>query len=114
MLLSGCRRGVTETDIVEYPVHTVGLADKTLQTSYPATVRGRQDIEIYPQVSGRITEVRITEGQKVKKGDVLFVIDQVPYKAALQSAIADWEVANRLSEISGTITLYKALGGGAM
>lgn len=46
-------------------------------------------VEIRPQVSGLITQIRINEGQKVVKGQTLFVIDQVPYRAALAEATAN-------------------------
>ena len=56
---------------------------------YSATIRGRQDIDIYPQVSGFITKLCVEEGQDVKKGQVMFIIDQVPFQAALQTAKAN-------------------------
>lgn len=46
-------------------------------------------VEVRPQVSGLITRICIDEGQKVRKGQVLFVIDQVPYQAALAEATAN-------------------------
>lgn len=76
-----------------YAIMKVETADKELSTSYSATIRGRQDINILPQVSGTIERVCIEEGEKVKKGQLLFVIDQVPYKAALQTAEANVEAA---------------------
>ncbi len=72
-----------------YATMKVETADKELSTSYSATIRGRQDINIMPQVSGTIERVCIEEGDRVKKGQILFVIDQVPYKAALQTAEAN-------------------------
>ena len=42
--------------------------------------------EIRPQVSGRITEIRFKDGQQVKAGDILFVIDPRPYQAAAAKA----------------------------
>lgn len=66
----------------------------TMEDKYSATIRGRQDIDVYPQVSGTLQELRITEGEKVKKGQVLFIIDQVPYIAALNTAKAALEAAN--------------------
>lgn len=45
--------------------------------------------EIRPQVTGRITEIRFTDGQRVSAGDVLFVIDPRPYQAAVDKAQAD-------------------------
>jgi multidrug efflux system membrane fusion protein len=49
--------------------------------------------EIRPQVSGRITEVRFSDGQRVAQGDVLFVIDPRPYQAAVDKAQADLATA---------------------
>lgn len=72
-----------------YETMNVAVADKTVETEYSATIRGRQDINIMPQVSGTIQNLCVTEGEKVKKGQVLFIIDQVPYKAALNTAVAN-------------------------
>ena len=72
-----------------YPVLTVELSDRTLQTKYTATISGVQTVEIRPQVSGMITDILIEEGQSVTKGQVLFVIDQTPYKAAYERAVAN-------------------------
>jgi multidrug efflux system membrane fusion protein len=49
--------------------------------------------EIRPQVSGRITEIRFKDGQQVKAGDILFVIDPRPYQAATAKAAADLQSA---------------------
>lgn len=62
---------------------------RTLSQSYTAVINGRQSVEIRPQVSGTITQVCIAEGAKVKKGQTLVIIDQVPYKAALGTAVAN-------------------------
>lgn len=75
-----------------YKLITIATSDKTLSSSYPATIKGRQDIEIRPQVSGLITEVCVQEGQNVRKGQTLFVIDQVAYRAALETASANVEL----------------------
>lgn len=77
----------------EYQVMTISTTDKELQTIYSAAIRGRQDIDIYPQVSGTIEKLCVTEGQKVRRGQLLFIIDQVPYKAALKTAVANVEAA---------------------
>lgn len=62
---------------------------RTLSQSYTAVINGRQSVEIRPQVSGTITQVCIAEGAKVKKGQTLVIIDQVPYKAALETVVAN-------------------------
>lgn len=67
----------------------VSRGSRTLSQSYTAVINGRQRVEIRPQVSGTITQVCIAEGAQVKKGQTLVIIDQVPYKAALETAIAN-------------------------
>lgn len=73
----------------KYNTLTVASADQILESTYPATLRGRQAVEIRPQVSGTITEICINEGDKVRRGEVLFIIDQIPYRAALETALAN-------------------------
>ncbi|MBQ8271412.1 MAG: efflux RND transporter periplasmic adaptor subunit [Tidjanibacter sp.] len=72
-----------------YKTMTVKAADRTLTTGYAATINGCQTVEIRPQVSGMITDILINEGDFVSKGQVLFVIDQTPYKAAYEIAQAN-------------------------
>ena len=56
-----------------YAIMKVTPTDKELSTAYSATIRGRQDIDIYPQVSGMIEKLCVSEGQKVRRGQVLFI-----------------------------------------
>jgi len=72
----------------EYPVETVAAKGSTTQTTYPATIKGIQDVEIRPKVSGFITKVNVKEGQSVGAGQVLFVIDNATYQAAVRQAQA--------------------------
>ena len=89
VLCTSCQEKIPEQSPIEYSVLTLTPTNITQMESYSATVRGRQDIEIYPQIEGTIKRVCIKEGQLVKEGELLFVIDQVPYQAALQTAIAN-------------------------
>ena len=84
-----CGQAPTAMGPGEYAVMTIAQTDREIPTNYSATIRGRQDIDIYPQVSGTIWQLCVTEGQSVSKGQTLFIIDQVPYKAALQTAEAN-------------------------
>lgn len=93
VLVTSCGEKSQEASTQAYPVVTVARSAVEVTEDYPATIRGRQDIEIYPQVSGKIMQVAISEGQRVRKGQTLFVIDQVPYKAVLQTAAANVESA---------------------
>ena len=86
---TGCKQAPPAQMETGYEVMTVAPADRMILSTYSATIRGRQDIDIYPQVSGTLTKVCVTEGQRVKNGQTLFIIDQVPYEAALQTAVAN-------------------------
>ena len=65
----------------EYAVRTIGASDADLQTTYPATFKGMQDVEIRPKVGGFITKIYVKEGQQVSAGQVLFSIDDATYRA---------------------------------
>lgn len=93
VVLTGCGEAASTVPIKEYEVLNIDLADKEIMSSYSAAIRGKQDIDIYPQVSGTIVDVCINEGERVRKGQSLFIIDQIPYKAALQVAEANVETA---------------------
>ncbi len=101
MILAGCTIGVIscktekkDNEIKGYSLATITAdTDKEITTSYSASIEGKQDIDIYPQVSGYIEKLNVSEGDIVRKGEILFVIDQVPYKAALETAIANVESA---------------------
>lgn len=92
-LTASCKQAPVAQMEAEYAVLKVSPSDKVLSTTYSATIRGRQDIDIYPQVSGFLTQLCVEEGQAVRKGQILFIIDQVPYKAALETAVANVESA---------------------
>lgn len=92
-VLGSCKSNYSEESGQEYAVITLTPSEVVISESYSASVRGRQDIDIYPQVSGAITQVSVREGQQVKKGQSLFTIDQIPYKAELQTAVANLNAA---------------------
>ena len=91
--LGSCREAAAPQQQIGYSVLTVEPTNVTLTESYSVSVRGRQDIEIYPQVSGTIQRVCVKEGEKVQRGQSLFVIDRVPYEAALRTAVANVHAA---------------------
>lgn len=72
----------------DFAVVTVQPSEATLNTSYPATIKGIQDIEIRPRISGHIMKVLVDEGDFVRAGQPLFIIDKVQYEAAVNSAKA--------------------------
>lgn len=72
----------------EYPVVEVGSSSAALQTTYPATIKGVQDVQISPKVGGFIVRINVKEGQTVSAGQVLFEIDNVTYQAQVRQAQA--------------------------
>lgn len=69
-------------------VMTVETGTSDLSSSYPAIIKGKTDIDIRPQVTGFITKVHVDEGQRVRKGQTLFTLDQVQFQAAVEQAEA--------------------------
>jgi multidrug efflux system membrane fusion protein len=76
-------------------VSTLALAPHSVKpfAEFSGRITAVDYAEIRPQVSGRITEIRFKDGQQVKAGDVLFVIDPRPYQAASAKAAADLQSA---------------------
>ena len=77
----------------ELPVRTLTAGDFSTDNTYPAIIRGEDDAEIRPKVSGFITKVFVTEGQSVKAGQPLFQLDDVTYRAAVSQATASLSAA---------------------
>lgn len=76
----------------DFAVETVKTTEADLKTSYPATIKGMQDIEIRPKVAGYLTKLLVDEGATVRKGQPLFLIDSEQYQAAVNSAKAQVRV----------------------
>ena len=95
MLLASCGGGGGRPSFGdnEFPVATVGTSSTTMQSTYPATIKGVQDVEIHPKVQGFITQINVKEGQTVGVGQVLFVLDNVTYQAQVRQAQASVNTA---------------------
>lgn len=86
--------------------------DRNLSVKYSAVLEGCQDVEVRPEVAGLITKVNVKEGAHVRKGEVLFIIDQIPYRTAVQKAeamvaTAEAGVANAKLVLEGKEELFK-------
>jgi membrane fusion protein (multidrug efflux system) len=109
LLLTACNSEKGKKDYgnqAQYRTLTVEQSDQTLTSEYSARLTGRQIVEIRPQVSGNITRICINEGQQVTKGQTLFIIDQVPYQAALEVAKAS--VANAQAKMETARMEYES------
>lgn len=107
LILSSCKDRRAEENAISkyYPTEVLSPVSRTVHVQYPAVLRGRQSVDIRPQCSGLITRICIDEGNHVKKGQTLFVIDQAPYLAALKMASA-----NVLQAEARLATAHLALG----
>ncbi|MBP5338058.1 MAG: efflux RND transporter periplasmic adaptor subunit [Prevotella sp.] len=72
----------------EYPVTAVETSSAAMQSTYPATINGIQDVEIRPKTSGFLTQINVVEGQAVSAGQLLFVVDNETFQAAVRQAQA--------------------------
>lgn len=88
-VLPSCSKKDQQMQQMQAPeIATITLSPQSadLQTTFPATIKGKTDIEIRPQVTGFITKVHVDEGQRVRKGQTLFTLDQVQFNAAVDQA----------------------------
>ncbi len=96
VLLPSCKGNSDQQQGMQAPelaVMTISASDATLETAYPTSLVGKNDVEIRPQVTGFLTKVNVKEGDRVSKGQVLFNIDQVQLQAAVDQAKAAVAVA---------------------
>lgn len=72
----------------EYPVMVLNKQDANMQSVYPATIKGQEDIEIKPRIDGYIEAIYVDEGSVVRAGQILFKINSPSSEQALTSAKA--------------------------
>ena len=95
IIFPSCKGGnqQKEQQAPELAVLTVTEDNTTLETGFPTTLQGENDVEIRPQVQGFLTKVCVEEGQRVSKGQTLFMIDRVQLQAQVDAAKAAVGVA---------------------
>ena len=96
--LCSCRSDEASPDkdkkaIKTYAVMTVEPQSVTLNIQYPASLQGKQNVEIRPRVEGYVEKILIDEGASVKKGQLLFRLDGAQYEQNVRSAEADIKMA---------------------
>ena len=79
----------------EFPVVTVGTTSADMQSTYPAAIKGVQDVEIRPKAQGFLIQINVKEGQTVSAGQTLFVIDNATYQAQVRQAQATVNTAQQ-------------------
>ena len=103
VVLAACGIDTPKAVQTSYPTMTVSQSDITLPLKFSATLKGTSDVTITPQVSGQLMEVCITDGQQVKKGDVIFRIDSRHAQLELESYEANL-LAAQAAESSAKLT----------
>ena len=102
-VLNSCGLDMPKEVQTSYETMTVNKQDITMPMKFSAKMKGQSDVTIMPQVSGQLMKICVTEGQTVRKGQTLFIIDS--RNAQLNEAI------NMYNGAIGIIALYIALGG---
>lgn len=99
LLLVSCGNKTQETapkEATSYPTEVISRQNAELQTVYPMTIKGKEDIQIKPRVGGFIENLYIDEGSVVKKGQVLFTINSPQSEQAVTIAQASVNSAQAL------------------
>jgi len=81
-------------------VQTIAQQDAQVWSEFSGRLHAVDYAEIRPEVSGRITEIRFQDGQIVKAGDIIIVIDPRPYEAALAKAEANLASATTTAQFA--------------
>ena len=97
LLLAGCKKD--EAPVPQAMPVKVGapIAKKISEwDEFSGRFQAKDRVEVRARVSGYLDAVKFADGQRVKKGDVLFVIDQRPFSIALDKAQAEYALAQRV------------------
>ncbi len=91
--LTACGDGQPQIEQTSYETVTIKKENITVPMKFSAKLKGETDVTITPQVSGQLMRICVTEGDQVKKGQVLFIIDQRDAQLELESAQANLQAA---------------------
>lgn len=105
--LAGCSETNSATPAAgpaAVPVHVTTVAEREVTDwdTFTGRFEAIDSVKLRPRVSGYIESVEFIEGKEIKKGDVLFVIDQRPYRVRLEQAQAELARAKAQSELAKT------------
>ncbi len=92
-VLASCGLDMPKETQSSFETMTVKKTDIELPYKFSAKMKGQNDVTVIPQVSGQLVKICVTEGQQVKKGQVLFIIDSRNAQLELQAAQANLQAA---------------------
>ena len=93
MGLTACGLDIPKEVPSSYETMTVEKKDIEVPMKFSAKLKGQSDVTITPQVSGQLMRICVTEGQQVKKGQTLFVIDSRNAQHEVEAARANLQAA---------------------
>ena len=91
--LTACNIDMPKETQSSFETMTIQKSDIELPYKFSARMKGQNDVTVTPQVSGQLIKIAVTEGQQVKKGQVLFVIDSRNAQLELEAAQANLQAA---------------------
>ena len=91
--LTACGLDLPKEVNTSFETMTVEKKDIMIPLKFSAKLKGQSDVTITPQVSGQLMKIAVSEGQQVKKGQVLFVIDSRNAQLELEAAQANLQAA---------------------
>ena len=91
--LTSCGVDMPKETKSSFETMTVKKSDIELPYKFSAKMKGQNDVTVTPQVSGQLMKICVTEGQQVKKGQTLFIIDQRNAQLELEAAQANLQAA---------------------
>ena len=91
--LGSCNVNMPKEVPSSFETMTVKKSDIEVPYKFSARMKGQNDVTITPQVSGQLMKIAVSEGQQVKKGQVLFVIDSRNAQLELEAAQANLQAA---------------------
>lgn len=92
--LVSCNLDIPKEEPSSYETMTIEKKDIELPMKFSAKMKGQSDVTIMPQVSGQLMKICVSEGQQVKKGQTLFIIDSRNAQHELEAARANLQAAN--------------------
>ena len=91
--LTACGLQMPKETQTSFETMTIQKSDIELPYKFSARMKGQNDVTITPQVSGQLMKIAVTEGQQVKKGQTLFIIDSRNAQLELEAAQANLQAA---------------------
>ena len=91
--LTSCGLDLPKEVQTSFETMTVKKSDIEIPYKFSARMKGQNDVTVTPQVSGQLMKIAVSEGQQVKKGQTLFVIDSRNAQLELEAAQANLQAA---------------------